>query len=89
MRKAQDHEKLNHVVFTESQADLIESERPVGGIPIPTSSGYELAAYLMPNGSRFVTLMDKSEETWEDYCKELASKSIVAEGSEAHKRSNQ
>lgn len=74
-RPARDHEILNRVVFTPKQAERIESERPADGAPAPTSSGYELAAYRMPNGSRFVTLMDASQATWEAYAAECCAKS--------------
>jgi len=70
---ARDHEKLNRVIFTPAQAARIESERPADGVPIETSSGYELAAYRMPNGSRFVTLFDSSQEIWEAYCAEVCT----------------
>ncbi len=74
-RPTTDHEKLNRVIFSETEAARIESERPANGIPIPTDNGFELAAYRMPNGSKFVTLMNGSEATWEAYCKHIAKSS--------------
>lgn len=55
-------------------ADRIESERPADGIPIPSTSSLCLAAYRMPNGSKFVTLVDDTDATWEAYCREVAKK---------------
>jgi len=54
-RPLTDNERLNRVVYSETELARVESERPAGGIPIPTTNGYELAAYRMPNGSKFVT----------------------------------
>lgn len=66
-----DHERLNCVWFTPEQRRRVESERQVDGVAERTRSGFELAAYRMPNGSRFVTLVDGGEETWEAYAEEL------------------
>lgn len=66
-----DHEILNRVLFTDTQRRRVESERPDAGVPEKTASGWELAAYRMPNGSRFVTLLNGSEAVWEAYCAEI------------------
>lgn len=65
------HERINRVHFTPEQRERIALEIPKHGTPEPTSSGHELAAYRMPNGSRFVTLSDGTEGTWRAYCAEL------------------
>lgn len=56
--------------LTEDQHERVRSEWPKDGIPCEIESHYELAAYRMPNGSRFVTLVDGSDATWEAYCAE-------------------
>ena len=65
------HSRINRVIYTPEQIARIVSEIRRDGIPEKTASGYELAAYRMPNGSRFVTLCDGSRETWELYAEEL------------------
>ena len=65
-----DHEILNRIVFSSEQRIRVESDRPEFGTPIKTDSGFVLAAYLMPNCSKFVTLIDDSNATWEAYCAE-------------------
>ena len=65
------HERINRVNYYPEQVERIVSEIPANGIPEATRSGYELAAYRMPNGSRFVTLSDGSGDTWCAYCQEL------------------
>lgn len=65
--------------FTDEQWNRVVSEMPAEGNPEQTSSLLELAAYRMPNGSRFVTLIDASEATWQEYGKLLASRSITRE----------
>ena len=56
---------------TPEQLKRIEDERPIDGTPEPLQNELELAAYRMPNGSRFVTLVDGSWETWCTYCERL------------------
>ena len=68
------HCRINRVIYSPEQIARIVSEIPRDGIPEKTASGYELAAYRMPNGSRFVTLSDGSRETWELYAEELRSR---------------
>lgn len=63
--------------MTTEQVTRVESERPLDGVPIPTESAFELAAYRMPNGSKFVTLTSDSELCWEAYCAEIVRKSVA------------
>lgn len=53
----------------------IRNAEPVDGIPIAPAHYLELKAWRMPNGSRFVQLIDDSEETWENYCRLLVKRS--------------
>lgn len=71
------HERINRVLFTAEQRDRVIRGEPLGlnGIPERTTSGYELAAWRMPNGSRGVVLSDDSETTWQAYCAELVARS--------------
>jgi len=45
-----------------------ETEIPIGGAAEIPRGEYEVSAYRMPDGSRYVVLKDDSEETWEAYC---------------------
>lgn len=74
-----DHERINRVVFSEAQRVRVESERPAEGVPIATDSGWMLAAYRMPNGSRFVTLVNGSEAVWQAYCAEVRVRKGIAQ----------
>lgn len=75
---AQDHARINRVYYDPAQCARIEQERPQDGTPIPTDSAFELAAYRMPNGSRFVTLTDDGEETWQNYVDEQRNPARVS-----------
>ena len=76
-RPSVDHERLNGMRFTDAQLRRVESERPIDGIPVPVQSRFELAAYRMPNGSRFVTLVDGKQATWEAYGAEGRAKTMA------------
>ncbi len=54
---------------------------PAGSVEVPCKHPLEIRRFLTPNGSHFVKLTDESESTWEAYCADLVSKSIVARGS--------
>lgn len=47
---------------------------PAGYLPIPTTHPLELGAWRMPNGARFVRLVDDSEATWERYCADIRTR---------------
>lgn len=68
-----EHARLNGpgCFYYPEQRERIAREIPKHGTPEKTTSGHELAAYRMPNGSRFVTLADGSEATWRAYCAEI------------------
>lgn len=52
----------------------VDAERPCDGIALPTESSFELAVWRVPNGSKFVTLVDGSYETWAAYCAECVER---------------
>lgn len=68
-----EHARINGpgCYYYPEQRARIAREIPKHGTPERTTSGFELAAYRMPNGSRFVTLCDGSKETGKAYAAEL------------------
>lgn len=57
--------------LNDTQIRRIKDETPNGGVAIPTTNPFEIAAFLLPNGARHVVLVDESETTWETYCNQI------------------
>lgn len=62
---------MNHLLMIEDS----KPGAPAGGVEIATGHYLELRAWRVPGGSRYVQLIDESEETWETYCRLLAKRS--------------
>lgn len=59
------------LVHRDEPTDCLDA--PGGSVEIVPTHALEKRAFRCPNGSRFVELVDESETTWEQYCKELAA----------------
>jgi hypothetical protein len=55
----------------------LEAER-AGNVPVPTGHPLEVKAWLCPNGSRLVELVDNTEATWERYAQDIARRGTEA-----------